>query len=331
MWQIIKTWDWKAIVVCLLTSLVVWVLNALNESNYSTLINYPVSVEIKQNDSIVALQPPPEFLSVLVSGSGWQLLRSSFSFSLQPLTIRIQNPLESRPLSTLSYHLLLSDLLKTKRLKFLGIREDSIRFRYDKLETRLLPISFDSSSVQPDNGYLKVSRVLINPSFVRVTAPQSAWKNAPSMLTVAPTQPNDNLQASFQADLSLPMATKSPLERRNAQSVSVSFEVAACETRIVDLPIRAEGQLPQNVRLALESIKLQCFVKKGLASTDSLAKLYYRLDLGAVKEGATNLTTSIENVQNIFVGCYYPHLLTDSLRIDYDKKKKAGRHNGRYR
>ncbi|TAF33109.1 MAG: hypothetical protein EAZ57_06975 [Cytophagales bacterium] len=330
MWQLVKTWDWKAILVCLLTSIAVWMLNALNEPNYTTTINYPITIKTSSNDSIVALEAPPDYLPVNVSGSGWQLLRYSFYANLKPITAHLQNPLESRPLPTQPYLQILSDMLKESRLKVLGLRQDSIRFKYDKLETRLIKIIFDSSRLNTANGYLKVSPVKVEPQWIKVTAPRTAWAGVGQTLMLISQNPNESLRSKYTEFIDIPALTKSSLERRNVAQIAVEFDVAACESKEMKLPIKLNGFIPKNLKTNVEAVKMRFFVRRGYAADEIMQKMYYELTLSDKSPLPEQLPTHIKHVKNLFKGCLYPQLITDTIRIQYDRKKKNSRHNGRY-
>lgn len=86
-----KKESWRVILLCLLAGTTFWLLNALNK-NYNTKINYPIRFLLDNADSVVIVKELPEKVEIDVSGGGWNLLRKTYWFNINPITIPLNNP-----------------------------------------------------------------------------------------------------------------------------------------------------------------------------------------------------------------------------------------------
>ncbi|MEQ8560650.1 MAG: hypothetical protein RID18_04005 [Cytophagales bacterium] len=118
---------WRIFALCFFTATVFWVFNSLNKS-YTTVINFPLNI-VYDDENFIPVNDLPNSTKMEVSGFGWDLLRWSFGFGLEPMTL-IPDDYENNSLSLNNYRNSISEKLGQVKLnKFIN---DSLYLDFDR-------------------------------------------------------------------------------------------------------------------------------------------------------------------------------------------------------
>ncbi|ANQ50485.2 hypothetical protein KMW28_00465 [Flammeovirga yaeyamensis] len=217
-----KKWDWSAMIVCFLTAFIFWVFHSLNEDHTST-IEIPVNVKI-QDDNVVALQEPPDHVSVNATGNGWTLLSKSLGVGNSKLNINLEEPVEVKYLAGKILLKELSQVLKGLKVNY--IVEDTLAFNYDTLTNRKVAVEIDTSSFVFQNGYRRVGPIKVYPDSVIFRGPSTELKRFPDHLILRSedTEPiAENLNEYI--PVRVPVENENTLVFSPNDEVKVSFDV----------------------------------------------------------------------------------------------------------
>lgn len=164
-----KRWDWKAIFVCLLIAFTFWVFHSLN-TEHTTNIDFPIELEYNPK-KIAVVEAPPKYISVNVSGYGWNLLSKSFGFRLKPIKVPVNFPIQTNYLTAKT--LMGSVTHDVKELKVNHLLEDSIFFRLDTIITVRVPVLVDTKKLNLPENIRVSSSIRTSPDSVHLIGPSS--------------------------------------------------------------------------------------------------------------------------------------------------------------
>lgn len=173
----------KVVVFCVLISTTFWFFSALNKSDYTTQVDYPIEF-IYDDEVYVATKPLPRRLRIDVTGGGWDLMTRSFGFGMTPLRIRLENPSQANFQLTSPLRGQLSPLLEGLGLNF--ILADTLYYDIEPIVTRRLPIAFDSISVILEDNHRITSPIRIEPDSITLTGPESYVNIFPRTFIIYP-------------------------------------------------------------------------------------------------------------------------------------------------
>jgi len=161
--------DWKIIALCFCGATIFWFFNALNKQ-YTARIKYPISFEFNR-DSVVVVSELPENLRISVSGGGWDLLRKTFWFDIDPVIIELESPTETAYLS----REFLAPIVKEQigQIEINQIINDTIRINIEQKINKTLPIKLDTTRIGLDPGLKISSAIKLQPDTVTVIGPSS--------------------------------------------------------------------------------------------------------------------------------------------------------------
>ena len=121
---------WKVVSMCVLAATTFWFFNALNKSDYSTTINYPIELVYPGKDSLTVVGELPKVIRINVTGGGWTLIRKSFGIDSKPLLVKINTPTDTRYLLGTSLSPLINDQITSFRLN--SVITDTLHFHIEK-------------------------------------------------------------------------------------------------------------------------------------------------------------------------------------------------------
>lgn len=220
--QELKTWDWSAMIVCFMTAFIFWIFHSLNDDHTST-IEIPVDVKVKE-DNVVALQEPPEYVSVNATGNGWTLLSKSLGVGKNKLTINLEDPVAVKYLAGKFLLKELSQVLKGLKVNY--ILEDTLSFNYDTLTNKRLAVEIDSSSFHFQNGYRRVGKINVVPDSVTFRGPTTELARFPDILKLSSEDVEpiaENLNEYI--PIEIPFKNEKRLVVSQYDEVKVSFDV----------------------------------------------------------------------------------------------------------
>ncbi|GAA4830610.1 hypothetical protein [Algivirga pacifica] len=172
----IRDWDWRALTICVMISFTFWIFNALNNDHTADL-KVPLSVAHEQT-SVVSLSPPPDHLTVNVSGNGWTLLTKTIGLGNDGLNLTMEDPVQTNFVTAKTLLPEVSNLLRGLKVNYM--LEDSLFFDYDELVSKKIAMEVQKKDIPLGEGYEVVSEVSISPDTVTLTGPRSYIKSLPS-------------------------------------------------------------------------------------------------------------------------------------------------------
>lgn len=182
-----KTDNWKVIVLCLIVATTFWFFNALNKSNYTTRIDYPFQITF--DDSLyVPIKPLPTEIPIEVTGGGWDLLRKSFGFEMNPVVVPISNPVETRYILGTSLNSDLAERLGETRLNV--VLKDTIMLNIERISERKLKLVVDTLRLSVAENFKVNNTISIEPDSILVTGPLSYVNALPDELMLDISQKN---------------------------------------------------------------------------------------------------------------------------------------------
>lgn len=320
----VRKWDWKVIVLCVLSSTIFWILNALNKDNYTTKISYPLVFDISEPDSFIAVQKPPSDISVNVTGTGWNLLQKSLGINVKPMTVYLNDPTETKTISSRS---LLSDVIdRLREVQVNFILEDTIRFDYDRKIIKVAKLIPDSIGINLDENHRIVGDIRISPDSVIFSGPMRFITNLKDTLHVFITE--ENLDEDYDERVKI-VYQRHPKINASPDRVNVSFKVARFLPRQSPVYLRTIG-FPKDstVYPAQDIIFLDYLVQEETDESKGADSLFLDVYYEDVIKSDTVVTLRPENLMN--VPDYYtePVLSNDTIKVIYDTKNAKNR---RYR
>lgn len=178
---LVRTWNWSRLFLCIIISCFIWSFQALNKDNYHTTINFPLVIDYVRKD-VVALEEPPKFISVQVSGSGWRLLQKTLGFGITPLQIDIEDPTQVKYFTAKSLMPDIVQQLSDVRVDF--IAEDSIHLNYDSTMSKQVVLFIDSSKISLAKNHRIASRIFLDPDSLTISGATSFVRAEPDSLEV---------------------------------------------------------------------------------------------------------------------------------------------------
>jgi hypothetical protein len=161
------TQNWALKVAALSLALLLWLAVRADAPKAATFRNIPVQVDLRDPGWQLASEPEPPGIHVTVLGSTSELM----TLAGQPP--RIVLPVE-RVTDTVETQVVPLQWVQLppglRQARVVGLRPDTIRLRYEQLETRALPVRVRLTGDLPE-GYRIEPPVTTSPSFVEVRGP----------------------------------------------------------------------------------------------------------------------------------------------------------------
>ncbi|WP_154657050.1 hypothetical protein [Hugenholtzia roseola] len=194
-----KGWDWTLLTICVIIATLIWTFNALNKSNYVTLINFPLHIKHERQD-VVALEPPPNSIPIEISGTGWQLLQKVLKLGNSSININISDPTK---ISHITAKALLPELnILLKDIKIRQIQKDTIFFKYDTLEEKHVWVLLDTQKLKLAQDYKLQSQPQVSPPKIKLKGAASILKTLSDTLWVEWEE--ENIDENIKDFVSLP-------------------------------------------------------------------------------------------------------------------------------
>lgn len=260
--------NWKVIVLCFSTAATFWFFNALNKI-YTTRVEYPVEL-VFNRDSLVALKDPPEEIPINVTGGGWQLLKRTISFNIEPVVIKPENPVQTQYFTATNLLPIFSNQLSDLNINY--IATDTIFFKIEPYKEHKLCIKIDSTSIQLKENFHITSELSVEPDSVNFRGPQSLIDQLPDVFMVALS--DNNISNSYDEELSLDLFSPS-LIKKNPEVIHVKFEVEEFIEQTFDLSVELVN-FPYDSSIYIQdntletSFKVQKSYRNDLKQTDFL-------------------------------------------------------------
>lgn len=232
------------VTLCILAATTFWFFSALNKSDYTTLVEYPVDFSYAE-DSTYVLEALPEHVLVQVRGGGWNLLRKTLLLDAPPVEITLDDPINTRYVTGESLTQQIAERLGEVQLD--NVVTDTLFFRIDRAAEKEVAVVLDSSSIQLDIAYQIVSPIELSATQAILIGPQTILQDLDDTLYV--TLPQQGISENYQQVIPLDYST-SDLVSILPEVVSINFEVASFEmfTRQVEVSLQ---NFPQDSSLQI--------------------------------------------------------------------------------
>ncbi|WKV12867.1 hypothetical protein [Marivirga harenae] len=209
----------KVVVLCIVTATTFWFFNALND-NYSTRISYPIKFTYSDS-SLVVVEELPKKVSINVSGGGWNLLRKTFWFTITPVEVPLEDPVNQNYILGNSLYTLIADQMNEIQLNF--VENDTLRIEIDSIRTANSKLLLDSTKFSLADGYRIISPIKKSHDSAAFSGPERFINKVPNELSIEIKE--ENISSNYSEDIYLPTFGSS-LVNRNPVEITVSFEVA---------------------------------------------------------------------------------------------------------
>ena len=147
--------NWKVVLLSFLGATIFWFFSALGK-DYNSRIDYPIEF-VYDRDSLVAINPLPEYVDIDVSGGGWDLFREFFWFGSNPIVIELDNPAAIRYLTRPTILPIITDQLDEYRINFLFT--DTLFIDIDRKVSKKVKLKIDSAAISIDEDYRIISSI----------------------------------------------------------------------------------------------------------------------------------------------------------------------------
>jgi len=209
----------KVVVLCLVTATTFWFFNALND-NYSTRISYPIKFTYPDS-SLVVVEELPKRVSINVSGGGWNLLRKTLWFTITPVDVPLEDPVNRNYILGNSLYTLIADQMTELQLNY--VENDTLWIEIDSIRTAKSKLSIDSSIINLEENYRITSAINISHDSAKFSGPERFIKKIPEEIFI--DVKSKNISSNYSEEIYLPTFGSS-LVNRNPVEVTISFEVA---------------------------------------------------------------------------------------------------------
>lgn len=225
-----KKENWRVVLLCLLAATTFWILNALNKS-YTTKINYPIDFIVNNTEDVVIVEELPSKVEIDVSGGGWNLLRKTLWFNVNPLTVPLNNPTEVKYIAGSSLVPLISEQLNELSLNY--VVTDTLKIDIEARVSKTAVIKVDSPAINVKPPFEVVSNIEVQPDSITFTGPTSLVGQMPDTITL---QLPEEISSAFNESVSINFNAPD-LVSYSPSSVNVQFNIAPFvrETNVVDV------------------------------------------------------------------------------------------------
>lgn len=299
----------KAVVVCILISTTFWFFSALNKTDYTTQIEYPVEF-IYDEAQFMSVTDLPEKVQIEVTGGGWDLMTRSFGFGMEAVQINLTDPSSSKYQLTSTLRGDLSTNLIDINLNF--ILKDTLFYNIQKRINRKVPIAFDSISIILEQGFEITSLIEIEPKFIEFEGPENLVNAVSSPFVIYPD--DDTIDEDVNDQFEIP--TLNSLISTDISEVNAVFSV----TRFFDFDEEIDISFINNSDslITIEPSSVRAYYKK---SEEASAMASDSLEIQIVADFNTvNPADSTIAIQIMSLAPYIKNLRleADKVRVHYD-------------
>ncbi len=219
------------VTLCIIGATTFWFFNALNKQ-YATRINYPVEF-LYDEQGVVVVKELPSRVSIVISGGGWNLLRKTILFKVNPIQILLENPTAQKYITKSSLSAIISDQLNEVRLNY--VVTDTLFIDIEREVSKNVRVDIDSTSISLADAHRIVTPITVVPDSVKFTGPTSFINGLADSIVLF--LPDTQINADYQE--TVPLAElESRIVEVEPQGVQVSFGVREFSRLSRNVPIR---------------------------------------------------------------------------------------------
>ncbi len=213
----------KVVVLCIVTATTFWILNALNKSDYNTIVDFPIEFTYDQEE-FVPVGNLPERLQIEINGNGWDLLRKYFQVNESPFVIDLTSPSKDQFLATADLKRPLAEFISPTEL--VSILEDSVFFQIDPITTLSLKPTLDSSSYELADNHKIIGDVTFTPSEILLKGAKSVLESFDGEFPIRLDEDDVAEKVSKKVLVQIPAYLENVVTSED-ESILVSFDVVS--------------------------------------------------------------------------------------------------------
>ena len=209
----------KIFLYCLLVGSLIWVFNELNNRTNVTIF-YPINFQYDNPESLVILEPIPDFVEISINGTGWNLLRNLLKINIREAEYKLNNPAQTKYLLSSSLIPNISESLEKIGLNY--VVTDSVFFNIELKKTKSLILKLDESTINLRDNFKVVSDITISEDSIHINGPESLINNLPEEYLVEIKE--NNINRDFNSNIRI--EPFDDFSETSPNSIRVSFLVS---------------------------------------------------------------------------------------------------------
>jgi len=323
--QFEKIWEWlsnyflpqsnetiKVVVLCVVTATTFWFFNALND-NYSTRITYPIKFTYPDS-ALVEVEELPKKVSINVSGGGWNLLRKTFWFTITPVEVPLEEPVETKYILGNSLYSLIADQMTEIQLNF--IENDTLKIDIDSIKSTRSKLTVDSTKINLAEGYQITSKIKLSHDSASFSGPERFIKNIPNNITI--DLEDQNISSNYSKEIYLPTFGSS-LVNRNPVEVQINFSVAKFIRQELMLPFETINAPDDSSSYVFkDSLARMSFeIKEELAGNYDLDSIKLIIDFNTIQPSDSSVLPKAELLPQQLMN---QEITFDSIKFNYNNQ-----------
>ncbi len=252
------------VLLCILAATTFWFFSALNKTDYTTRLDYPV-VFSYPTDSTYLLRQLPEHISVQVSGGGWNLLRKTLLVNTRPVQITLDEPTKVKSISGQALIEEVEAVLGDIRLNY--VVTDTLRISIDSVLEKQVRVVVDSNNVDLEEDHWITSLIALRPNFVTLRGPASVVRQASDTLAV--NLPDREIDERYEA--TVPLRYINTMVQVVPPEARISFDVSPFISFKKRVPlITVNFPRDSTAYLGLDQVTVSFWVRESLANESLL-------------------------------------------------------------
>lgn len=304
--------NWKIFALCLAGATIFWFFNALNKE-YSARIRYPVSF-VYDDSATVLVEPLPEAVRLEVTGGGWDLLRKTFWFNIDPVRIPLPEPTETKAITERTLRPLLADQIAGIRID--EVLTDSIRINIEKKVSRTVPVRVDSVKIRLATDRRIVSPVRLSSDTIVISGPESRVNAVGNALTLSLR--NEVIDSDYVEEIDV-SAYLPPKVTAEPSIIEVTFSVQQFVSVEKELPVRPVN-FPSDGSVALADTTITASILVARRDVERLRSSAFQIVADYLQLNKQDSTVTLEVVE-------YPdfvseiNLNNEKIKVNYGRRR----------
>lgn len=250
--------------LCVAAATTFWFFSALNKTDYTTQLDYPI-VFSYPTDSTYLLSQLPENISLQVSGGGWNLLRKTLLLNVRPVQITLAEPTKVKAIPGQALTEEVEAVLGDVRLNY--VATDTLRIDIDSVLEKRVRVVVDSNNVSLEEKHWITSPILLRPRFATLHGPASMVRQAND--TLVAQLPDRGIDERYVA--TVPLRYVNTMVRVIPAETQVSFDVSPFVSFKKRVPLIIKNfPRDSSAYLGLDQVTVNFWVRESLADASLL-------------------------------------------------------------
>ncbi|HCW08486.1 MAG TPA: hypothetical protein DGG95_14100 [Cytophagales bacterium] len=292
--------------LCILAAIVFWLFNAFNK-NYSANIKFPIKFEF-DGEKYIPADHLPQNVNVNVNGIGWEIFWNHIGWKTPQIILPLEQPADIKKIVASTLVPVVASQIGNLKVNF--IVTDTLRIKIDRKISKRFKLYADVSNIEFNDGFGRVSPVVILPDSVLLEGPESHVRNIKDSIVLSVSANNVNENFRYEADI---LFEGSEFVKRDPSIAQVMFDVGTVQVISKKMRVGAEKNLLTSLPDSL-TVKFQVPSKR----VEEFESHFKEIQLKVIQiktDGSKTLTSKILNLPS------YAEL------VDIDSVRKVGKPN----